>query len=64
MTGVCQPYNCNVPDIKLRDIAEVVDPDDPLQTEAANGTKMLYVGWIEVTFRLVAGAKEMSPCLS
>lgn len=44
------------PDIKLRDIAEIIDPDDPLQIEAANGTEMPYVGWVEVTFRLAADA--------
>lgn len=30
----------NFPDMKLRDIAKIVDPDDPLQIEAANGTEM------------------------
>jgi len=46
------------PDIRLRDIAEIVDPDDPLQIEAANGTEMPYVGWVEVTFKLAAGVEE------
>lgn len=48
----------NVPDTKLRDISEIVDPDDPLQVEAANGTEMPYVGWVVLTFRLAASAEE------
>lgn len=48
----------NVPDTKLRDISEIVDPDDPLQVEAANGTEMPYVGWVELTFRLAASTEE------
>lgn len=47
------------PGIRLRDIAEIVDPDDPLQIEAPNGTEMPYVGWIEVTFRLTANSEEL-----
>lgn len=47
-----------LPNIKLRDIAEIVDSNDPLQVEAANGTEMPYVGWIEVTFRLEGAADE------
>lgn len=49
----------NVPDTKLRDIAEIVDPDNPLQVEAANGTEMPYVGWVELTFRLAASDEEL-----
>lgn len=48
----------NLPDIQLRDIAEIVDPDNPLQIEAANGTEMPYVGWVEVTVRLVGSTAE------
>lgn len=44
--------------IGLRDIAEIVNPDNPLQTEAANGTEMPYVGWVEITLRLVGSAAE------
>ncbi|KAL1268898.1 hypothetical protein QQF64_034261 [Cirrhinus molitorella] len=39
----------NLPDIWMRDIAEIVDPDNPLQIEAANGTEIPYVGWVEVS---------------
>uniref|UniRef100_A0A8C6LDR0 Gypsy retrotransposon integrase-like protein 1 n=1 Tax=Nothobranchius furzeri TaxID=105023 RepID=A0A8C6LDR0_NOTFU len=47
----------NIPDVKLRDIAEIVNPGD-LQVEAANGTEMPYVGWVEVLFKLAAGPQE------
>lgn len=49
----------NLPNIELRDIAEVVDPANPLQIEAANGTKMPYVGWIEVAIRLDGSTDEL-----
>ncbi len=49
----------NLPDIQLRDIAEIVDPDNPLQIEAANGTEMPYAGWVEVTVRLVGSTAEI-----
>ncbi|GAA6092353.1 uncharacterized protein LOC106567938 [Tachysurus ichikawai] len=39
----------HLPDVPLRDVSELVDPLDPLQIEAANGTEMPYVGWLEVT---------------
>lgn len=48
----------NLPNVKLRDRAEIIDPNDPLQIEAANGTEMPYVGWVEVTFRLADGTEE------
>lgn len=47
-----------LPYIKLRHITEIVDSNDPLQIEAANGTKMPYVGWVEVKFQLAAGSEE------
>lgn len=46
-------------DVPLRDIAELIDPLDPLQIEAANGTEMPYVGWLEVSFRLTASDDEL-----
>ncbi|KAL6485538.1 hypothetical protein MHYP_G00049300 [Metynnis hypsauchen] len=49
----------HLPDIKLRDIAEIIDPLDPLQVEAANGTEIPYVGWVELTFKLAANAEEL-----
>ncbi|KAL1278521.1 hypothetical protein QQF64_025194 [Cirrhinus molitorella] len=48
----------NLPDIWMRDIAEIVDPDNPLQIEAANGTEIPYVGWVEVSVRLVGSSAE------
>ena len=48
-----------LPDLPLRDIAELIDPIDPLQIEAANGTEMPYVGWLEVSFRLTASDDEL-----
>ena len=49
----------HLPDIKLRNIAEIIDPLDPLQVEAANGTEIPYVGWVELTFKLAADAEEL-----
>ncbi|KAI3374922.1 hypothetical protein L3Q82_021061 [Scortum barcoo] len=49
----------NIPDVKLRDVAELFDPLDPLQIEAANGTEMPYVGWLEVSFKLTANDEEL-----
>ena len=49
----------HLPDVKLREIAEIIDPLEPLQLEAANGTGMPYVGYVEVTFSLAADAKEL-----
>lgn len=49
----------HLPGIRLRNIAEIIDPLDPLQLEAANGTEMPYVGYVEVTFSLAADAKEL-----
>ena len=43
----------------LRDVAELVDPLDPLQIEAANGTEMPYIGWLEVSFKLTASDREL-----
>lgn len=43
----------------LRDVAELVNPLDPLQIEAANGTEMPYVGWLEVSFKLTASDHEL-----
>lgn len=44
--------------MQLRDVAEIVDPLDPLQIEAANRTEMPYTGWVEVPFKLVASDDE------
>lgn len=49
----------HLPDVKLRDITEIIDPLEPLELEAANGTGMPYVGWIEVTFKLSTDANEL-----
>ncbi len=35
------------PDVTLTDVAELVDPRDPLQVEAASGTEMPYVGGLK-----------------
>lgn len=48
-----------LPDLPLRDITELIDPCDSLQIEAANGTEMPYVGWLEVSFRLTASDDEL-----
>lgn len=49
----------HLPDVKLRNIAEIVDPLDPLQIEAANGTEIPYIGWVELTFKLSVNAEEI-----
>lgn len=49
----------HLPDVQLRDVKELIGPSDPLQIEAANGTEMPYVGWLEVTFKLTASDDEM-----
>lgn len=43
----------------LRDVAELVDPLDPLQVEATNGTEMSHTGWVEVSFKLTANDEEL-----
>ncbi len=48
-----------LPDIELRDIAEIVDPDNPLQIEATNGTEMPYAVRVEVIVRLVGSTAEI-----
>lgn len=48
----------HLPDVPLREITELIDPHDPLQLEAANGTAMPYVGWLEVLFQLTASDDE------
>ena len=49
----------HLPDAKLRDVAELIDPLDPLHIEAANGTEMPYIGWLEVSFKLTANDEEL-----
>lgn len=49
----------HLPDVPLKDVAELVDPLDPLQIEAANGTEMPYVGWLEASFKLAASDDEL-----
>ena len=36
----------HLPDVPLRDGAELIHQLDPLQTEAIKGAEMLYVGWL------------------
>lgn len=45
--------------VKLRDVAELVDPLEPLQVEAANGTEMPHTGWVEVSLKLTADDEEL-----
>lgn len=49
----------HLPEVKLRDVAELVDPLDPLQVEAANGTEMPHTGWVEVSFKLTANDEKL-----
>lgn len=44
----------NLPNVKLRDIGEILETDSTLDVTAANGESMPYIGWVEVTFRLVS----------
>ena len=50
----------HLPDMRLRDISEIVDTADKLDIVAANGENMPYAGWVEVTFKL---APENAPSL-
>lgn len=45
--------------VPLRNIDELIDPLSPLHIEAANGTNMPYVGWVEVPFKLIANDTEL-----
>lgn len=49
----------HLPDVPLKDVAELVDPLNPLQIEAANGTDMPYIGWLEAAFKLAADDDEL-----
>lgn len=44
----------HLPDTRIRDIYEIVDGADTLNIVAANGEKMPYVGWVEITFSLTS----------
>ena len=41
-----------LPDLKVRDINELLGTDADLQLTAANGTAIPYKGWVEARFRL------------
>lgn len=45
----------HLPDMRLRDISEILDTADTLEVVAANGENMPYTGWVEITFRLASG---------
>jgi len=49
----------NLPKVPLRKVSELIDPDEPLHLEAANGTDMPYVGWVEIPFKLTASDSEL-----
>lgn len=46
----------HLPHVTLRHISEIVETNDTLNLTAANGEDMPYSGWIEVAFKLTAGA--------
>nr|XP_029131621.1 uncharacterized protein LOC109976004 isoform X2 [Labrus bergylta]XP_029131685.1 uncharacterized protein LOC109976275 isoform X2 [Labrus bergylta]XP_029131751.1 uncharacterized protein LOC109976603 isoform X2 [Labrus bergylta]XP_029132059.1 uncharacterized protein LOC109978500 isoform X2 [Labrus bergylta]XP_029138609.1 uncharacterized protein LOC110004405 isoform X2 [Labrus bergylta] len=45
----------HVPDLRLRDISEILDSADTLDIVAANGENIPYAGWVKITFRLAPG---------
>lgn len=50
-----------LPDLKIRDINELLGVDSDLKLTAANGTAIPYKGWIEARFRLNGeGNKEVT----
>lgn len=49
----------NLPEVPLRDVSELTNQDEPLHLEAANGTEMPYIGWVEVPFKLTANDPEL-----
>lgn len=44
----------NLPNVKLRDICELLEADKTLNIMAANGESMPYIGWVEVTLKLAS----------
>ena len=40
-------------------MSELIDPHEPLHLEAANGTDMPHVGWVEIPFTLTASDSEL-----
>ena len=51
--------NTNLPEVTLRNVSEIIDANNPLQLEAANGTDMPYIGWVEIPFKLTANDFEL-----
>uniref|UniRef100_A0A3B3I1Y0 ribonuclease H n=1 Tax=Oryzias latipes TaxID=8090 RepID=A0A3B3I1Y0_ORYLA len=49
----------HLPDLDLRDVLELLDPLQSLHLEAANGTDMPFIGWVEVSFKLTADDSEL-----
>lgn len=49
----------NLPEVPLKNVNELIDPNIPLHLEAANGTDMPYVGWLEVPFKLFTNDSEL-----
>lgn len=46
----------HLPNVRLRDIVEILDITPNFDIKAANGESMPYTGWVEATFRLASGA--------
>ena len=45
--------NSQFPSIQLRDIQELLGTDNNIDLQAANGTKIPYLGWVELDLKLI-----------
>lgn len=50
--------NENLPNVRLRDVTEIIDAPEGLRLVAVNGQDIPYMGWIEVTFGLTLNEKK------
>ena len=48
----------NFPDVAFKDISELLDIE--LNLTAANGSKVPYIGWVELNFRLRSSKDELA----
>lgn len=53
----------HLPNIRLRNVAEVIDAPEELRLVAANGQEIPYIGWMEVSFGLALNEVETDELL-
>ena len=51
--------NSQFPSIQLRDIQELLGTDNNIDLRAANGTKIPYLGWVELDLKLIEQLKTL-----